>query len=91
MIGIARPTLLANRGLLSSGDVIGFVSRRSNLDFFHTGFVIVGRKGELLLRHASQSRGRVLDDQMERFLAMNGVRHVTLLRPTERPAAAARR
>jgi hypothetical protein len=86
MTGIPRAALLANRQLLSSGDIIGFLSRQSNLDFFHTGFVIIGPKGERLLRHASQSRGRVLDQRMAPFLAINGVRHVSLLRAVEQPA-----
>ncbi len=83
---IPRATLLANRKLLAQGDIVGFITRRPNLDYFHTGFVAFG-DGELLLRHASLSRGRVLDENMERFLAQNRVRYVTLLRP-EQPAAA---
>jgi hypothetical protein len=74
---LARPTQVA------SGDIIGFASRRANLDYFHTGFVILGSKGELVLRHASQSRGRVLDEPMARFIAANNVQHVTLLRARE--------
>jgi hypothetical protein len=57
------------------------------MDFFHVGFVAIGAGGELLLRHASQSRHRVLDESLERFLATYRVRYVTLLRPQE-PAAA---
>ncbi|MGH6768189.1 MAG: N-acetylmuramoyl-L-alanine amidase-like domain-containing protein [Xanthobacteraceae bacterium] len=90
MRGIPRATLLANRKLLASGDIVGFVSRRPALDFFHTGFIAFGRRGELLLRHASQSRGRVLDERMDRFVAVNGVRHVTLLRAVEKPVVAGR-
>ncbi len=37
----------------------------------------------LLLRHAAESRRRVLDERMDRFLAHNHVRYVTLLRPEE--------
>ena len=43
------------------GDIVGFVTRRPNLDYFHVGFVAFGTNGELLLRHASQTpapRGR---------------------------------
>ena len=58
------------------------------MDYFHVGLVAFGDNGELLLRHASKSRRRVLDDGMERFVAHNRVRYVTLLRPEE-PAAAA--
>ena len=65
------------------GDVVGFVSRRSWLDYFHTGFVTFDGKGEVLLRHASQSRGRVIDQPMKSFLVVNGVRYVTVLRPQD--------
>jgi len=87
MLAIPSATFLANKSKLASGDIVGFVTRRPNLDYFHVGFVIVGRAGELLLRHASQSHHRVLDERMDRFVAQNGVRYVTLLRP-EQPATA---
>ena len=61
---------------------------RPNLDYFHTGFIAFDRGGELLLRHASQSRRRVLDERMDRFVAQNRVRYVTLLR-SEEPAGGA--
>lgn len=84
MAAIPRATLLANRHLLASGDVIGFVSGRSNLDFFHTGLVAFeDATGALLLRHASRSRGRIVDERMDRFVAANGVKYVTLLRATD--------
>jgi hypothetical protein len=88
MLAVPRAAFLANRTLLSNGDIVGFLSRRPGLDFFHTGFVAFGGRGELLLRHASQSRGRVLDERMERFVAVNGVRDVALLRPVDKPAVA---
>jgi Protein of unknown function (DUF1460) len=78
---------LAHKAMLQSGDIIGFVSRRPNLDYFHTGFIAFARDRTLLLRHASESRRRVLDEHMDRFVAKNRVRYVTLLRP-EQPAAA---
>ena len=79
---------LANRGMLADGDIVGFVTRRPNLDYFHVGFVAFGRHGEFLLRHASRHHGRVLDESMVRFAAVNHVGYVTLLRPRE-PAATA--
>ncbi|MEX0841798.1 MAG: N-acetylmuramoyl-L-alanine amidase-like domain-containing protein [Xanthobacteraceae bacterium] len=85
--GIAPSTLMANRQLLRNGDVIGFVSRRSRLDFFHAGFIAFAKKGTLLLRHASQSHGRVVDEDMQAFLAANGVRYVTLLRAEDQMTA----
>ena len=86
MTVIPRATLLANKAQLANGDIIGFVTLRPNLDYFHVGFVAIGGGGELLLRHASQSRHRVLDESLERFLGVYRVRYVTLLRPQE-PAA----
>lgn len=86
MTVIPRATLLANKAQLAPGDIIGFVTQRKNLDYFHVGFVAFGGDGELLLRHASQSRHRVLDESMDRFLTKNRVRYVTLLRPEESAA-----
>ncbi|MPZ38231.1 MAG: DUF1460 domain-containing protein [Rhizobiales bacterium] len=81
-------SLLARPSRLSSGDIIGFLSRRTNLDFFHTGFVILSPQGEVTLRHASQSRGRVIDEPMGRFVAANKVQYAALLRVVARPVIA---
>jgi hypothetical protein len=80
---ISATTLLANKSGLADGDVIGFVSRRPNLDFYHTGLVAFGKRGELMLRHASRSRGRIVDERMTAFLAVNRVQYVTLVRAAE--------
>jgi hypothetical protein len=88
MTAIPRATLLANKGKLAAGDIIGFVTVRPNLDYFHVGFIAFGKNGQLLLRHASLSRHRVLDECMDRFCAANRVHYVTLLR-AEEPVAAA--
>ena len=86
-----RRALLANGELLANGDIIGFLSRRPNLDFFHTGLVIFDDDGALMLRSAAQSRRRVVDEPLAQFVAANRVQYVTLLRAVEPPAAAARR
>jgi len=86
---IPRAVFLANAGKLATGDIVGFVSRRPDLDYFHCGLVVAEPKGPLLLRHAAESRRRVLDERMDRFLARYGVRYVTLLRPEEPAATAA--
>jgi hypothetical protein len=78
-----RSAFLAGKTMLARGDIVGFITQRPNLDYFHVGFIAFAKNGELLLRHASQSRRQVLDEPMERFLAVNGVRYVTLLRPLE--------
>jgi hypothetical protein len=82
-IVIPRAVLLANQQRVATGDIIGFLSRRPLLDYFHTGFIVVGADGELWLRHAAKSRRRVLDERLARFLAVNGVHYVALLRPQE--------
>ena len=80
---IAKSTLLSNVKLLAPGDIIGFTSQRSDLDFFHAGLVAFGKSGDLLLRHASQSRGRVVEEKMATFVTINPVKYVTLLRAAE--------
>jgi hypothetical protein len=80
---VPSESLLARPSQLASGDIIGFVSRRTNLDFFHTGLVMLSAKGEVILRNASQSRGRVLDTPMDRFIAANKVEYAALLRPID--------
>jgi hypothetical protein len=87
---IPRATFMANKSLLASGDVIGFVSRRPNLDFYHTGLVAFSKRGEVLLRHASRSRGRIVDERMNAFVAVNRVQYVTLVRAAEATEMAAR-
>jgi len=80
---IPRAVFLKNKSALANGDIIGFVSQRSNLDYFHVGFIAFAKGGELMLRHASRSKRRVLDEAMEPFLEFNRVHYVTLLRPQE--------
>ena len=80
---IPKATFFANRHLLAAGDVIGFVSRRANLDFYHTGLIAFGKNNEVLLRHASQSRRRTLDENIESFFDANQVSHVTLTRAVD--------
>jgi hypothetical protein len=83
MTGIPPSTFFANTRLLKPGDIIGFTSRRPNLDFFHTGFVAFGSGGTVLLRHASQRGRRVMDDDMASFFTVNNVKYVTLVRAAE--------
>lgn len=80
---VPRASLLANKELLATGDIIGFLSQRPRLDYFHIGFVIVAPDGGLWLRHAAKSSRRVLDEPLVRFLSFNRVKAVTLLRPRE--------
>jgi hypothetical protein len=86
IVVIPCAVFLSNKSMLTNGDIVGFITRQPNLDYFHVGFVAFGNNGDLLLRHASQSHHRVLDERMDRFAAVNRVQYVTLLRPQE-PAA----
>lgn len=81
--GIPGKTLLANKNALERGDIIGFVSHRDWLDYFHTGFVTFDGGGELMLRNASLSHRKVVDQSLKGFMSVNGVRYVTVLRPQE--------
>jgi hypothetical protein len=85
---IPRERLVANAKLLSSGDIVGFVSRRADLDYFHTGFIAFGKSGELLARHASRAHRRVVEERIEDFMTTNGTRSVTILRPAETTSVA---
>ena len=91
IVAIAKETLLGNAKLLAPGDIIGFTSRRAGLDYYHTGLVAFGKTGELQLRNASQSRGRVVEDKMATFVSANPVKYVTLLRATENAPVVERR
>jgi hypothetical protein len=75
--------LLAHADRLVTGDIVAFLSCRPGIDYFHIGFIVVGKDGTLWLRHSARSKGRVLDQRLAQFIAENGVRHLSLLRPQE--------
>ena len=83
MTVVTRATMMDKAKLLAPGDIVGITSGRAGLDYYHTGLVAFGKNGELLLRNASQRRGRVVEEPMATFAAMNPVRTVTLLRAAE--------
>jgi cell wall-associated NlpC family hydrolase len=69
---------------LATGDVALFASTRRNLDVFHAG-LLVRRDGELRLRHATRSRGAVVEEPLSAFLAAQRTSGLIVLRPRERP------
>jgi len=91
MTVVTRATMMDKAKLLAPGDIVGITSGRAGLDYYHTGLVAFGKNGELLLRNASQRRGRVVEEPMATFAAMNPVRTVTLLRAAETAPVAERR
>jgi Protein of unknown function (DUF1460) len=66
--------------ILKSGDLIFFVSTRKNLDVFHAG-IIVRDGGRVLMRHASRSRGLVIEQELSEFLKQNRMAGVIVVRP----------
>src|SRR5580704_18774768 len=69
-------------GHLRNGDLIFFVSTRRNLDVFHAG-VLVREGNKISMRHASRSRGLVVEQELTQFLKANRMTGVIVLRPQE--------
>jgi hypothetical protein len=67
---------------LRTGDIICFVSTRSNLDVFHAGLIERGEAG-VALRHASRSQGAVVEERLGDFLRSNRMSGVMVVRPKE--------
>src|SRR5215469_3516327 len=65
---------------LRSADVICFVSTRKNLDLFHAGIIVCDGK-KVLMRHASRSRGCVVEQELSEFLKANRMAGVIVVRP----------
>jgi len=65
---------------LQSGDLMFFVSTRKNLDVFHAGIIVRDRKS-ILMRHASRSRGFVVEQELSEFLKANRMAGVIVVRP----------
>ena len=91
ILAIPKAALLEHAKLLAPGDIIGFTSRRPNLDYFHTGLVTFSKTEVLMLRNAAQSRGHVIDEKMASLATVNTVKYVSLLRATETETAKAAR
>lgn len=70
------------RNAAHTGDVICFASTRRKLDVFHIG-IVVWSGGELRLRHASRSQGRVVEQDLAGFLRSNTMAGVIVVRPVE--------
>jgi cell wall-associated NlpC family hydrolase len=65
---------------MQTGDLIFFASTRKRLDVFHCGIII--RDGaRVLVRHASRSRGGVVEQELNEFLKANRMAGVIIARP----------
>jgi len=73
---------------LANGDVLLFASTKAGLDVFHCGFLVLAG-GSLRLRHASRSAGRVVEEDLVRFLAANRMAGLIAARPLDPAKTAA--
>ena len=67
-------------GRIESGDLVCFASAKKNLDVFHTG-ILIRRRDEVLLRHATRTAGRVIEQSLREFLGNHRMSGLVLLRP----------
>jgi hypothetical protein len=65
------------------GDWVGFISHRPRLDTFHVGLLV--RDGELWVRHASRSRGRVIQEPLATCMRDWDVPGLFVARPLQPP------
>lgn len=79
---VPKRELLRSADKVETGDLLFFGSTRSHLDIFHCG-MLLKRDGELIMRHASRSKGGVVDQELSDFLRNNRMSGVLLARPTE--------
>ena len=77
---VPKPAVRRLAAHLQSGDLMFFVSTRKNLDVFHAGIIV--REGKsVLMRHASRSRGVVVEEELSEFLKANRMAGVIVVRP----------
>ena len=67
---------------LQTGDLIFFASTRKHLDVFHAGIIVRGEK--VSMRHASRSKGSVVEQELSEFLEANRMTGVIVMRPQTR-------
>lgn len=79
---IPKRRLAAAEKNIETGDFILFASTRKNLDVFHTG-VLIKDNVEVLLRHATRSKWKVVEERLADFLDANRMSGIILLRPIE--------
>jgi len=68
---------------VETGDLVFFASTRKHLDVFHCG-ILVRNGGRVSVRHASRSRGGVVEQELDDFLKANRMAGVIIARPKER-------
>src|SRR5262245_55643980 len=79
---IPKTALIRNSDKIETGDLIFFASTRKHLDVFHCGILIRNGNG-VLLRHASRSKGSVVEQPLGEFLKQNRMAGAIVVRSTE--------
>jgi len=69
---------------MRTGDLIMFVSTKKRLDVFHTG-ILIRRDDRVLMRHATRSAGKVVEQDLREFLGNHRMSGFILARPLCRP------
>jgi cell wall-associated NlpC family hydrolase len=80
---IPKRRFSAVQSAVRTGDLIFFASTRAHLDIFHCG-ILVRQDSAWILRHASRSRGCVVDQDLQSFFKENRMAGVLLARPLDR-------
>jgi hypothetical protein len=65
---------------IETGDIVLFASVKKRLDVFHTG-LLIRRRDEILLRHATRKVGAVIEQPLADFLKENRMSGFMLARP----------
>jgi hypothetical protein len=68
--------------IIKTGDFVCFGSIKKHLDVFHTG-ILLRRDDKILLRHASRTAKKVIDQDLQGFLKNNRMSGLVLLRPVK--------
>lgn len=68
------------RSQIQTGDLIMFVSTKEHLDVFHMG-ILIREDERILLRHATRSAGKVIEQDLTEFLKANEMSGFILARP----------
>ena len=84
---VPKSKLRAYAPRLRNGDLLLFVSTKKGLDVFHCGLLVLSG-GVLKLRHASRSKGRVVEEDLAAFLRANRTAGILASRPQETKGAA---
>src|ERR1039458_3320414 len=77
---VPKPAVPRLERYMQSGDLIFFVSIRKHLDVFHAGIIVRDGK-KVFMRHASRTRGFVVEQELTEFLKANRMTGVILVRP----------